>query len=154
MKTNKYYYFFYKTTVSLVVLFFLFSPLSAVSKLTDGGAVTYFKLPRFGNDGYKIWEVQGTEGQYKDSSTIWVRDLVLKLFEGGSTQVENLVLQSPSATINPASNIASSNESIFIRGDGFSIQGEDWQWTGATKSIFIQNQVEVLFNQDIISILE
>lgn len=144
--------FFSKTTLA-VVLFFG-GALCGTTNLAEDSAVTHFKLPRFGEDGYKIWEVRGTEGKYKDETTIFIKELVLRVLKGGEKVVEDIVLQSPSAEINPQANLANSEDSIFIRGEGFTIQGTDWLWNGKQKSISIQKQVEVTFNQNIIDILE
>ncbi len=112
----------------------------AGASATEGTAyVTGFKLPGFGDDGYKAWEIQGTEAQAaaEDATTIQITDLKLIRYAGGQALSIESTLVCAHATVHTdkATNetTVSSPEKLFISGganNNYSAQGNNWTWDG------------------------
>lgn len=125
------------------------SVLNTAVAMTPADPVENFRLPRFNDEGFTEWVLQGGRGFYDSEEKIRVRDMVLRLYSGDERMARELTLESPFATILLEENRAHSDESIRIEGRGFAISGVGWRWQGANKAIEIANRTEVSFRRAI-----
>ena len=125
-------------------------------KMVPDAPVKNFKLPMFGEDGYKKWDIQGKEGKYISAEQLDVIAMILRLFASGDPIEPQTVIESPSATIYPKLSEAAGKEAIFIteRGGNYSIYGRDWRWNGQKDTITIKRDARVTFRQSLGSIIE
>lgn len=125
-------------------------------KMLPDAPVKNFKLPMFGEDGYKKWDIQGKEGRYISAEQLDVIAMTLRLFATGDPIEPQTVIQSPSATIFPKLSEATGKEAIYIteRGGAYTIFGRDWLWNGRENTITIKQDARVTFRESLGSIIE
>lgn len=125
-------------------------------KMVPDAPVKKFKLPMFGEDGYKIWDLQGEEGLYISQDELEVDKMVLRLFAAGDPVVPQTIIESPKATIYPQNSEATGKQAIYIteRGNAFAIFGRDWTWNGREQTIIIRSDARVTFREALGSIIE
>lgn len=125
-------------------------------KMVPDAPVSNFKLPMFGEDGYKAWDLQGEEGLYISPQELEVEKMTLRVFAEGDPITPQTVIESPSATIYPDKSEASGQQAIYIteRGGAFAIFGRDWTWNGETDTITIRRDARVTFRESLGSIIE
>lgn len=125
-------------------------------KMVPDAPVENFKLPMFGEDGYKAWDLQGDEGRYVSPEELEVVKMTLRLYATGDPIEPQTVITSPDATIYPQKSEASGPGTIFIteRGGAFSIFGRDWIWNGQTDTITINQDAKVTFRESLGSIIQ
>jgi lipopolysaccharide export system protein LptA len=111
--------------------------------------VKQFRFPRFGEDGYTQWVLQGETGIYDSEEQIRVEGMALRVYSGDERMARELTLDSPEATIRLKENRAFSEESIRIVGANFTITGTGWEWIGETKEIVVEADTVVEFTQAI-----
>jgi len=116
--------------------------------------VSNFRLPVFGESGYKEWELFGETGQRLDESLIAVEVMRLEIFSGDANVQLETVIHSPEATIDHAAQEAWGESFLSIEGQGFSVMGRDWHWFGKDNRIQVGDQARVVFAQELASILE
>lgn len=109
-------------------------------------AMQQFTLPMFGEDGYKIWDLQGDEGRYLGDDGIQVKAMRLRTYAGGETLVLETLIESDEALIRPSDNRAQGKSPIRITSDTYVVTGEDWTWDGNEKIIRVANNVRVVFS--------
>ncbi len=125
-------------------------------KMVPDAPVRNFKLPMFGEDGYKAWDLQGEEGIYISAEELEVEKMTLRIFATGDPIVPQTVIESPNATLYPQRSEATGKQAIYIteRGGTFSIFGRDWLWNGRTDTITIRRDARVTFRESLGSIIE
>lgn len=125
-------------------------------RITPDAPVKNFKLPMFGPDGYKIWDLRGREGRYVSAEQIDVVGMILRTWGGGEAQQLELTIESTQASINPKANSAAGSDYIYIReaGNNYSIVGRKWTWEGKTDRITVSEEVRVTFNQSLGGVLK
>lgn len=125
-------------------------------KMVPDAPVRNFKLPMFGEDGYKIWDLQGQTGLYVSESELEVEKMTLRIFAEGDPVVPQTVIESPYATIFPQKSEATGQQAIYIteRGGAFAIFGRDWLWNGRTDTITIRRDARVTFRESLGGIIE
>ena len=140
--------------VSGIFLFSLGTLLA--QKMVPDAPVRNFKLPMFGEDGYKAWDLQGEEGLYISEQELEVQKMTLRVFAEGDPVTPQTLIQSPSATIFPSKSEATGKQAIYIteRGGSFAIFGRDWTWNGETDTITIRRDARVTFRESLGSIIE
>jgi hypothetical protein len=107
--------------------------------------IQHFRLPMFGENGYKKWELKGLKGHYHSEEEAIVEGLELVVFSGDADLwVENRI-KSPRAVINLKESLAEGKSSLFVVGPGFEIQGRNWTWNGAERKIIVRESVRVSF---------
>ncbi len=131
-----------------------FFPHLLEGRLTPDAPVLDFKLPMFGQNGYKIWELHGREGRYINEERIDVVDLSLRLYSGDEELQVHTTIESPSATMLVQQSRAEGKSKIKITGNQFQIDGENWQWEGKTRTVKVNKNVQVSFQQRLAGILK
>ncbi len=117
--------------------------------MTPNAPVKNFKLPRFGDEGFTQWVLQGGRGIYDSESQVRVEEMALRVYSGDERLVRELMLQSPEGTIRLQENRAFSDAAIKIDGANFKISGMGWEWQGDSREIRVAANTEVEFAQNI-----
>ena len=128
-------------------------PELAAQMLPDGAPVMDFKLHGFGEDGYKIWELQGSQGHLVSEDLIEVIGMRLRLFSGGAGLRSDFIMESPVADMRLSANTAEGEHGIRISSDHFLVEGAHWQWRQDVRRIRIERGVRVTFREKLEDIL-
>lgn len=134
----------------LLLLLFV-STLQA--EMVPNAPVLNFKLPMFGDNGYKSWDLQGREGRYISPQQIDVIDMILRVFSGDEKVLVDVTIESPQATILIDQKQAQGDSLIKIIGPNYLVRGKDWIWQGAAETITVKQEVRVTFDSTLSDIL-
>ncbi|MEM8868727.1 MAG: LptA/OstA family protein, partial [Verrucomicrobiota bacterium] len=127
-------------------------PLVHAQMMPDA-PVKNFRFPRFSEEGFTEWVLQGGEGIYDSEEQIRVNQMNLRVYSGDERLVQELGLKSPQATIRLQENRAFSESRILIEGTNFTISGTGWEWDGATKVVEVKDDAIVTFAQSMTNTL-
>jgi len=116
-------------------------------QLKPSAPVEHFKFPKFAENGYTQWVLEGARGSYRDENTVRVEEMVLRVYSGDKRMAQELKLESPAATLYLQDNRARSQEAIRIAGANFDIEGVGWRWDGDTKMIEIEKRAKTRFER-------
>ena len=122
---------------------------SALSQMRPDAPLEDFSLPRFGETGYKVWELRGTRGHYLSDTRSAIDGLDLRLFAGDAALTLETRILSPRAEIDLELGSAFGDSSLFVTGPAFEITGFDWEWENPTKTLRVNERARVIFNQEI-----
>lgn len=130
--------------------------LLAQSRTQIGAPIEQFRLPVFGEDGNRIWELRGDRGVYHEDGYLDVERMTLRTFPEGQPKEPELLIQSPKARIFPEENRAAGEGLLFLEATNgsYAIVGRQWQWRGKDNQINIGAEARVTFRQTIGDILE
>ena len=118
---------------------------SLFAQMIPDAPIQHFKLPMFGENGYKKWELRGLKGHYHNEQEALVEGLELVVFSGDDKmEVENTI-RSPKALIHLQESRAEGESSLFVVGPGYEIQGRNWVWEGLERKIIVRESVRVSF---------
>jgi len=123
-----------------------FAPVVFAQMVPDA-PIRNFRLPRFGDDGYKIWELSGDEGRYISADQSEILGLDLKVYSGDAQMLLRSRIRSPRALIHMDRSEAEGDSRIEVEGPAFTIEGANWHWNGREERIRIGADVRVTFNQ-------
>jgi len=118
-------------------------------RILPDAPVSNFKLPMFGCNGYKTWDLQGKEGRYVNQDEILVEGMRLRVFSGDERLLQEITLESPNATIFIHEHRALGKGLLFISGPTFNIVGKGWEWDGRNKTIRVNQDVQVTFKESL-----
>ncbi|MFB9901891.1 hypothetical protein ACFFOV_15845 [Cerasicoccus arenae] len=126
------------------------------SRTEIGAPIENFRLPVFGEDGNRIWDLQGKQGIYGDDGVLDVERMTLRTFPPGQPKTPEMLIESPQARIFPEENRAAGNGYLFLQATNgsYAIVGREWQWLGDEGKILIGSEARVTFKQALGSILE
>ncbi|NDV63250.1 hypothetical protein G0Q06_12360 [Puniceicoccales bacterium CK1056] len=124
----------------------LFSSLVLLGQMVPDAPIQHFRLPMFGENGYKSWELRGLKGSYLSDSEALVEGLELVVFSGDEFVFEETSIRSPKATIYLKEARAEGDSSLFVLGPGYEIQGRNWTWEGSKRKITVRESVRVSFS--------
>jgi hypothetical protein len=136
---------------------FIFIPIASlaqIQKMVPNAPIIDFKLPLFGESGYKAWEIQGAEGHYINAERITVVILTIRTYSGDENLTLRSVISSPDAVIDPKKKVANGSSYINVYGQGFRVKGKDWTWDGLNKSITIRENIRVDFDKSLGTLLK
>ncbi len=114
-----------------------------------------FKLPIFGEDGYKKWDLYGQEGQFNGTDQrVDIKGMRLRVFNDSNVQSLTATLESPSATVFPKLRRAEGKEFVFLTTSHYTIVGHGWLWEECAHDspspyyrIILQSDVRVVFKE-------
>lgn len=126
----------------------------AAGQMIPDAPVVNFRLPMFGDDGYRIWDLRGHEGRYISEDRVDVSQMHLRIFssrEPGRVETEII---SPQATMLVRRNQARGDQTIKVLGDNFEVEGQRWSWDGDANRVVIDEKVKVTFFEELSGILQ
>jgi len=133
--------------LSISVLVCLVSSL--FGQMTPNAPIKNFRLPRFGDNGYTQWVLQGEQGIYDSDEQVRVENMAMRIYSGDERMALELSMDSPQGTLRLKENRAYSDGAIKIIGANFKISGIGWEWSGETKEIVVKHDTVVKFTQGI-----
>lgn len=136
-----------RTSLGLWILVGLALPLCA--GLSPHAPVRDFKLPRFAENGYTEWVLQGSSGHYVSPELIHISDMALRIYSADERMLRELALESAFAALQLQQNTARSDAPIRIEGNHFNVAGTGWNWDGTAGEIEVLSDVAVDFQQSI-----
>ena len=116
-----------------------------IAQMIPDAPIQHFKLPMFGDNGYKTWELRGMKGHYLSENEALVEAMELVVFSGDASMWEENVIRSPKALIQFQESRAKGDSSLFVIGPGYEIQGRNWSWDGLDRKIVVRDAVRVSF---------
>jgi lipopolysaccharide export system protein LptA len=125
----------------------LLSVLSLQAQMTPSAPVKNFRLPRFADNGYTQWVLQGGKGIYDSAEKIRIEEMALRVYSGDERMALEMRMDSPEATVLMKENRAVSDGPIEIVGANFKVSGVGWAWDGVTKEVEVKFDVVVEFTQ-------
>jgi hypothetical protein len=122
----------------------------AVAQITPDAPIRNFRLPMFGDDGYKSWELRGFEGVYLRDGAAEIIGMDLLVYRGGATLALDTRIRAPLAVIEFDAARAHGEATLQVDGEGFAIEGRDWLWEGREQRITVREDVAVSFFESLI----
>jgi hypothetical protein len=119
--------------------------VTVLAQMVPDAPIQHFKLPMFGENGYKKWELRGLKGHYHSPEEAMVEGLELVVFSGDEQVLEENRIRSPKAIIHLKQSSAEGLSSLFVIGPGYEIQGRNWTWNGLERKIVVRESVRVSF---------
>ena len=122
---------------------------SLYGQMTPNAPVKNFRLPRFGENGFTDWVLQGAQGIYDGEEQVRVEGMSMRVYSGDERMALELSMDSPTATLRLEENRAFSDGAIEITGGNFKISGVGWEWSGESREIIVKSDTVVTFTQGI-----
>lgn len=116
------------------------------AQMTPDAPIGNFRLPFFGEDGYKTWELRGLSGEFASARVVKITSLELLTFSGDQRVVLENTIRSPQAWIFLDESRAEGPSSLFVAGPGYTIEGRDWLWDGRQRRIEVRAAARVAFD--------
>lgn len=137
----------FSRTLTITVLSCL--ALSLFGQMMPNAPVKNFRLPRFAENGYTQWVLQGERGIYDSAEQVRVEGMAMRVYSSDERMALELSMDSPEATLRLQENRGYSDAAIEISGANFTISGVGWEWSGETKEIVVKTDTVVKFTQGI-----
>ena len=124
-------------------------PILVAGQISLDAPLKDFTIPGFGKDGLPTWILKGSELHYVDKKNAEVRRMNLQVLVGKGDRNVETDLFSPVAFFFLKENRAMGQKSLRIHGNNFKITGRQWQWDGNNRTVKIQKEVKVTFNENV-----
>lgn len=122
---------------------------SLYSQMTPIAPIKNFRLPRFGDNGYTQWMLQGEQGIFERDEQVSVKQMAMRIYSGDERMALELSMDSPEGILSLQENRGNSESPITIVGANFKISGIGWEWSGDTKEIIVKQETVAKFTQGI-----
>ena len=83
----------------LTVSLLCFVTASLYSQMTPNAPIKNFRLPRFGDNGYTMWMLQGDQGIYDKDEQVSVKQMAMRIYSGDERMALELSMDSPQGTL-------------------------------------------------------
>lgn len=122
---------------------------SLYSQMTPIAPIKNFRLPRFGDNGYTQWMLQGEQGIFERDEQVSVKQMAMRIYSGDERMALELSMDSAEGILSLQENLGYSESPITIVGANFKISGIGWEWSGDTKEIIVKQETVAKFTQGI-----
>lgn len=129
----------------LLSVFISLAGFGLLAQMMPDAPIQHFRLPMFGENGYKSWELRGVKGHLYNKEEALIEGMELVVFSGDEAMWEENRIRSPRALIRLEESRADGDSSLFVVGPGYEIQGNDWSWIGLERKIIVRDAVRVSF---------
>ncbi len=136
-----------KSYAFMLALFCSCSLLSGQIKLEE--AAKNFRLPFFGENNVRHWELQGESGSLLRNEAVLITAMRLRVFDPTDGLTLRTTIVSPLATVFPNETQAEGPDQVVVDGINFRLQGEDWHWDGRRDFLQIRKKAHVTFYETV-----
>lgn len=133
------------------LLFLAALPLAA--SLKPDTSVRSYTLRKFDEEGVRVWNLSGKQALFVSDNIIRLIDIQLGI-ESGREGTGPTVLRSSGARIHVDDSFAEGEGFLFVEGNGYTLQGDDWSWDGRENRVRIRTRPRVTFDEAIEQILD
>lgn len=124
---------------------FAYPQTSPAFKLKPGNVLD-FQMSSFDKkSGYKEWDVLGDDAKYVSDKQVFVNKVRFLMFDGKENTRKIAEFVSDKTEFSPSDNIAKSDTTLYVSGDGFKLQGDKWLWNGDKHFVDLSENIEVDF---------
>jgi hypothetical protein len=127
---------------------------SAAAQFFSTEPIVDFRLPMFNDEGWRTWEVRGSEGRYIDENRIEITSLDLRLLSGDASATVETAITSPLAVVHPKDRTVTGPGALRATGQGFRLYGEDWLYEHDTKTVTVRHAVVLTLDGTVGDILK
>lgn len=124
-----------------------------VKNFIPNAPVINFKLAVFNDEGYRLWAMQGEKGIYANEDKIEVVGMVVDCYSGDERERLEANMNSPQATVLIKEDRAYGDDIISVKGNGYYLEGKNWDWEVKGKKVAIKKDVRVILNQSLEKVL-
>ncbi|MFP6900931.1 MAG: LptA/OstA family protein [Opitutales bacterium] len=137
---------FYIAFTVAIQAFCLLGIATVSAQLEQATAIRDFTMPRFDDEGRRLWTLSGKEFKRVAPDEAIVRDMDLRTYAADRQKSQETRMRSPSARFFLQENRAESEQSIRIDGLDYEITGHGWKWIGEKNRVIVENRVRVVFD--------
>ena len=98
-----------------------------VGEIQISESVTQFRYPKFSENGFIEWVLEGNSGTYSESN-ISIEALRLRIYSGDQSARSLSNITGDNCTFDSDTQVATSDDSISIKGSGFDLLGNQWTY--------------------------
>lgn len=119
-----------------------------VGEIQISESVTQFRYPKFSENGFIEWVLEGNSGTYSESN-ISIEALRLRIYSGDQSARSLSNITGDNCTFDSNTQVATSDDSISIKGSGFDLSGNQWTYDLSKEIISLNSDALVRFSQSI-----
>lgn len=119
-----------------------------VGEIQISESVTQFRYPKFSENGFIEWVLEGNSGSYSESN-ISIEALRLRIYSGDQSARSLSNITGDNCTFESNTQVATSDDSISIKGSGFDLSGNQWTYDLSKEIISLNSDALVRFSQSI-----
>ncbi len=127
----------------------LFGAANLPGQMIPDAPIENFRLPMFGDDGYRAWDLRGDQAIYVNADQIDVLGMLLRVYTGGAQERVRILIESTEAHVYITKNEAHGDKNITVSGDNYTATGEEWSWLPDEDRIVIRQNVQVVFREEL-----
>ena len=124
------------------------------AQIQSNAPIKDFRLPIFSDEGRLLWDVSGMDGVYVSAEQIDVRGATFHAYGNHAHSEATLRIECQRASVFHETGQARGEGSVFAKGESFVVTGENWSWDTPTQTLMIEEDVRVLFNLSLNSLLK
>lgn len=119
------------------------------AQMVPDAPIENFRLPMFGDDGYRAWDLRGDQALYISADQVDVLGMLLRVYAGGAEERVRILIESAEAHVHISRNEAHGDKRITVSGDNYTAKGEEWSWLPDKDRILIRRNVQVTFREEL-----
>ncbi len=119
------------------------------AQMVPDAPIENFRLPMFGDDGYRAWDLRGDQALYISADQVDVLGMLLRVYAGGAEERVRILIESAEAHVHISRNEAHGDKRITVSGDNYTAKGEEWSWLPDKDRILIRRNVRVTFREEL-----
>ena len=119
------------------------------AQMVPDAPIENFRLPMFGDDGYRAWDLRGDQALYISANQVDVLGMLLHVYAGGAEERVRIRIESAEAHVHIDRNEAHGDKRITVSGDNYTAKGEEWSWLPDDDRILIRRNVQVTFREEL-----
>jgi lipopolysaccharide export system protein LptA len=119
-----------------------------IGEIQISESVTQFRYPKFSENGFIEWVLEGNSGTYSQSN-ISIEELRLRIYSGDQSARSLSNISGDNCTFDSDTEVATSDDSISIKGSGFNLSGNQWTYDLSEEIITLNSDAMVRFSESI-----
>jgi len=116
----------------------------------EGIRVTMFSV----EEGFKLWNLQGSSASYLANGAVKVTELDLEIFQGEKGEELDMHIFGAEAIYESESRSVSGQGGVFVEGDFYEVEGDSWRYSQDDRIVKVTSNVKIVIDYELDAFLK
>ena len=124
------------------------------SQILPDAPIEGVTLPMFSDEGYKLWNLQGSSVAYNEDGGVEVKELDLEIYQGQEGQEVDMHIVGAQALYESEDRTVAGEGGVFVDGDFYDIEGDNWKYSQDDRIVQVSSNVKVVIDYELEAFLK
>jgi hypothetical protein len=124
------------------------------SQILPDAPIEGVRVTMFSEEGFRLWNLKGGSATYGDNGIVEMTDMDLQIYQGEQGKDIDMHIVGAEAVYQSADRAVSGEGGVFVDGEFYEIEGENWNYSQDDRVVQVEKNVKVVIEYQLEAFLK